>query len=206
MKEKNYELYLKMWQSKFKFIISIMMMLVYSMSNASVSVIDDAVLSQETKAVDSYISNIQSYLTQLSRTSNSVAQLTDLNGLIKEEANLTKECGSYCSKADMDKVKKYLTDLNTNISDRFKGYANILDNDVKTLNDVKNFIDNLSGNTKEIGIALQKATLQVQQGMNDTLLQIHSLLTLDIQKRQAEELYEKQNNNAIYNGFSQSGL
>lgn len=189
-----------------KMILLIIMVLCSSISFASVSVSDDTVLAQENKAIDNYIGNIQDYLEQLSRTSNSISQLTNLDGLIKEEDNLSKACGKYCSQADMDKIKTYLDDLNTNISGRFKDYANVINNNVKTLGDVRNFINNFQGNTKEIGLALQKAMIQVQQDANNTLLQIQTLMSLDFQKRQKEELFEKQNTNAVYQGFSQSGL
>lgn len=169
---------------------------------ASVSVIDDNVVQQNVTAVSTYLNTIKGYMAKLASTSDSLSQLTDLDGLIKTQQSLATVCDKYCSQADMDKVHQYLTSLNTNMSGQFKKFAGIINSNVKNLNEIENYINGDSANIKEIGIALQKATMQVQIQTENTLSQIQSLLSLDIEKHETEMKLEKQNSDAVSSGFT----
>lgn len=161
---------------------------------------------REKTALGMYAAKIPGFLNSIAKTKDTMSQLSNLNGLINTQQQVNNLCNKVCSQVDRDKLQHYLSNLNQNIIGQFKNYSNVLDNNISTLSDLSKFILNAPVNTKEVGIALQRAAQESLEQVQNTLLQIQALLVLDSQKRQAEEKIERENTNAIYKGFAKAGL
>lgn len=183
-------------------ILSIMLSKIF----AVVPVIEQNSEIRENVALGAYTAQIQVFVNDLAQTTNTVTQLTALNGLIAMQQKVANLCIDICSPSDQKNIQQYLDSINTNIIGQFKNYADVANDSLNTLKNLTDFIAQFPENTKQIGIALQRASQETLTQMQASLLQIQTLMTLDAQKKQSEHQIEKANNDAVFNGFSKSGL
>jgi hypothetical protein len=176
---------------------------------ASVSVVDEDQKAKDIDAVYYYFTKVKILMDQISKTSNSMAQLTSLDEIIKAENDLANACASHCNQDEFKQIHNQLNQLNNTLSGNFSKFSGMIDNSVRSLEDIRNFIAQIQGipdNAKKAALSLQTAALQTEQQVSNTLIQLQALMLNQQSQAKLDQVIEKTNTKEAYSGLKSSGL
>ena len=172
---------------------------------AIVPTIDQHMLESDLSTMANYGASIGLYLADISRTVTAVDQVKQLNGLAQIEAIGDNIC-ALCNSSNQQELETYINNINNDLCSQFSfSLHNItgLESNVHNINDI---ISMLQTNPGSASIALQQASVQTQLASENAIAQLNLLMAQQNQKSLAEQKYEKQVTNDVYNGFSQAGM
>lgn len=174
--------------------------------NASVSVIDQSILSQETSAIQSYVTKINNALDLISSTLDTKKQIDAIRNIIDNEENIIKACNNKCTNQSLLDIKNNIDKFNQEITNNFNEHINSIKNKINSIKSIENLLISSNNNTKEASLALQKATQKEILALNDTMENIQNILLINQQQSIQIQKIEQKNNQDFYSGFKSIGL
>jgi hypothetical protein len=174
--------------------------------NASVSVIDQSILSQETNAIQSYVTKINNALDLISSTLDTKKQIDSIRQIIDNEENIINTCINKCTNQSLLDIRDNIDKFNQQITNNFNNHINGIKNKISSIKSIENLLMSSNNNTKEAGLALQKATQKEILALNDTMENIQNILLINQQQSIQIQKIEQKNNQDFYSGFKNIGL
>ncbi len=188
-----------------KILICIINILISNYVLAIVPTTDVYQVSQDVKTMGLYTAQINSELLKISEAVDIATQLKELKSLQDVERAGGAIC-QLCSKSQQQALQIYVNQVNDDLCSQFSGAIKNMIGVQQTIKSLQDILKIFNTNPKEAALALQAASIQTQAAIQGSLAQIQVLLAQGAQKKLAEEKLAKQNNEAIYAGFGQSGL
>lgn len=189
-----------------KIIWFIVFILLNNIIYASVSVIDQSILSQETTAIQSYIMKINNALELISSTLDPKKQIDSIKNIIDNEEKIISLCVTKCTNQSLLDIKNNIDKFNQEITNNFNYHIDGIKNKIDNIKSIENLLVSFNSNTREASLALQKATQKEILALNDTMENIQNILLINQQQRIEMQKIEDRNNQNFYTGFKSISL
>jgi hypothetical protein len=175
-------------------------------SYASVSVIDQSILTQEQQAIQSYTSSINTALSTITSTIDNKKQIDSIHSIIEDEDSIINTCNNRCDNKSLQAIKSNMDRFNQQLTDNFNQYTNGLTAKVTNIKSIETLLTSSNGNTKQANLALQKATQKEILMLNNTMENIQNILLIEKQQNIEMQKIEEKNNQDFYRGFKDINL
>ena len=183
----------------------IILILLCTNAFAIMPTIDENVVRKDLTTMNTYIANINGYLTTMSQAMTIAQQVTQLHSLQQLQSVGTQIC-ALCTPTDNENLQNYITSVNDDLCSQFSWSIQNITGVVQNVTSIADIILEFQTNPQAAELALQRSAIETAASTQNTLAQMQVLMAQEGQKQLAERKLEKQNNNDAYAGFTKSGL
>ncbi len=183
----------------------ILLMFLVNNAIAIVPTIDQNIVSKDLVTMNTYLTTINGYLSNMSQAMSIAKQVSQLRSLQQLQSVGTQIC-ALCSPTDKENLQNYIKNVNDDLCSQFSWSIQNITGVVQNVTNIADILLQFQTNPQAAALALQRSAIETAVSTQNTLAQMQVLMAQQGQKQLAERKLEKQNNTDAYNGFSKSGL
>jgi hypothetical protein len=183
----------------------ILLILLANTAQAIIPTIDQHILASDITTMTTYASTMGSYISRVGQATTVAKQVEQLHSLQQLQSVGSQIC-ALCSQTDTQNLQNYINNINDDLCSQFSWSMQNITGVAQNVTNINEIIAQFQVNPQAAALALQRSVVQTAASTQNTLAQMQMLMAQQGQKQLAEQKLEKQNNNDVYTGFSQSGL